>query len=246
MFDLKGKKALVTGAAGGIGSAVSAGLAANGASVILAGSNAEKLAAFAASGEVPNNLGYIAADLAAKDGASNLIKQAIEKGGFDILVCNAGITADGLAMRMKDEDWDRVIQVNLTSTFTMVREAVKVMMKNRWGRIICVTSVIGHMGNPGQANYAASKAGVAGMVRSVAMEVASRGVTVNCVAPGFIQTPMTEKLNDEQKAKITSNIPAGRLGDAGDVAGSVVFLASDSASYITGQTVHVNGGLYTA
>ncbi len=246
MFDLSGKKALITGAAGGIGAAICEALAKQGADLLLCGSNQEKLQTFAKTLTTANPPECIAADLSDAAGVATVVSRIQEIGGVDILVCNAGITADTLAMRMKDEDWDRVITLNLTSTFQLIRGALKDMVKKRWGRVICISSVIASMGNPGQANYAASKAGMEGMARSMAMEVAPRGITINSLAPGFVQTPMTDKLNDEQKKRITANIPLQRLGNPKDIAGGVVFLASDEAAYITGQTLHVNGGLYMA
>lgn len=240
-MNLSGKKALVTGATGGIGGAIARALHAAGAQVAISGTRVEALEALAAelNGAVvlPCNL----SDGAAVDA---LPAQAEEKlGGLDILVCNAGVTKDTLAMRMKDEDWQKVIDINLTATFRLNRAVLKSMMKARYGRIINIASVVAVMGNPGQANYCASKAGMIGMSKALAAEVASRGITVNCVAPGFIATPMTDALNEQQKERITSNIPAQRFGTSEDIAGVVNFLASDAASYITGQTLHVNGGL---
>lgn len=241
MIDLSGKKALVTGATGGIGGAIARQLHQAGAKIAISGTNKEKLAALASelTGAVilPCNL----SDAAAVDALPAQAVEALD--GLDILVCNAGITKDTLAMRMKDEDWQSVIDVNLTATFRLNRAALKPMMKARYGRIINISSVVGVMGNPGQANYCASKAGMIGMSKALAAEISARGVTVNCVAPGFIKTAMTDALNDEQKNRITSNIPAGRFGLPEDIANAVSFLASDMASYITGQTIHVNGGL---
>lgn len=242
MCKLEQKTALVTGATGGIGEAIAKALKEAGARVAISGTREDKLKEVAASiGEdtviLPCNL----ADMAAVDGLIARAEEAL--GGLDILVNNAGITRDQLAMRMKDEDWDAVIAVNLTATFKLSRAAIKGMMKKRHGRIINISSVVGTTGNPGQANYCASKAGMAGMSKAMAAEVASRGITINCVAPGFIATPMTDVLNDQQKERIIANIPAGRLGSPQDVAASVAFLASDDAAYITGQTLHVNGGL---
>ncbi len=242
-ISLAGKTALVTGATGGIGSEIAKSLKQAGARVIISGTKQENL------DKLRNELGgdtiAIAANLADKDSIDNLISKAEEasNGAISVLVCNAGITKDGLVMRMKDEDFEDVLNVNLTSTFRLIRASLKGMMKARAGKIICITSVVGHMGNPGQANYCASKAGISGMARSIAQEVASRRITVNCVAPGFIETAMTDKLNQEQKERITGNIPLSRMGSASDVAGSVLFLASNLADYITGQTIHVNGGL---
>lgn len=243
MFDLAGKTALVTGASGGIGSAIARALAARGARVALSGTRADALAAVAAGcgGDavvLPCNLG----DTAAVDA---LVPAAVEAlgGRLDILVANAGITRDNLAMRMKDAEWDEVIRINLEATFRLYRAAARPMMKQRCGRLIAITSVVGVTGNPGQANYAASKAGLIGMSKALAQELASRGITVNCVAPGFIVSAMTDALPDAQKAALTQRIPAGRLGEGGDVAAAVVYLASDEAGYVTGQTLHVNGGM---
>ena len=243
MFDLTGKTALVTGATGGIGAEIAKTLHARGASVVLSGTREAVLQELAASlGErasvAPANL----SDTAAVDG---LIEAAEIAAGtpLDILVANAGITRDGLLMRMKDEDWETVLKVNLESYFRLSRAAMRGMMKRRFGRIIGITSVVGVMGNPGQANYAASKAGMIGFSKALAQEVASRGITVNCVAPGFIESPMTEALNEQQKAAILGKIPSGRLGSGGDVAAACAYLASDEAGYITGQTLHVNGGM---
>jgi 3-oxoacyl-[acyl-carrier protein] reductase len=243
MFDLTGKTALVTGATGGIGAEIARTLHARGASVVLSGTREAVLQELAASlGErtavAPANL----SDGAAVDG---LIEAAETAAGtpLDILVANAGITKDGLLMRMKDEDWETVLKVNLESYFRLSRAAMRGMMKRRFGRIIGITSVVGVMGNPGQANYAASKAGMIGFSKALAQEVASRGITVNCVAPGFIESPMTDALNEQQKAAILGRIPSGRLGSGGDVAAACAYLASDEAGYITGQTLHVNGGM---
>lgn len=243
MFDLTGKKALVTGASGGIGGSVAKALAAAGAQLAISGSKQEKLEAF-------NNesLGGkalpIACDLSQLDKVEALIKEAEEKlGGLDVLVCNAGVTKDNLAMRMKDEEWQQVIDINLTASFRMTRSVLRGMLKRRYGRIIYVTSVVGWSGNPGQANYCASKAGLTGMSKSFAQEVATRGITVNCVAPGFIATAMTDGLSNEQKARINQNIPLARMGAPEDIAAGVLFLASDEAGYITGQTIHINGGM---
>lgn len=241
MFSLAGKTALITGATGGIGESIAKALHDAGAKIAISGTRAEKLQ------EVASKLsGAIILPCNLKDSAAvdSLIPSAEEKlGQLDILVCNAGVTKDGLAMRMKDEDWQEVIDINLTSSFKLARAAVKGMMKRRFGRIINISSVVAVMGNPGQANYCASKAGLIGMSKSLAAEVASRGITINSIAPGFIKTPMTEKLSEEQQQRITGNIPAARFGLPEDIAGASVFLASDSASYITGQTIHINGGL---
>ncbi len=242
MFDLTGKTALVTGASGGIGSAIARALHAQGAAVALSGTRREALEQLA--GELgarahvtPANLGESgAADQLAKDAEAAL-------GSVDILVNNAGLTRDNLAMRLKDEDWQLVLDVNLGAAFRLSRAVLRGMMKARWGRIIGITSVVGVTGNAGQANYAASKAGMIGMSKSLAQEVASRGITVNCVAPGFIATAMTEALSDDQQAKISASIPAGRMGDIAEIAAGVVYLASDEAAYVTGQTLHINGGM---
>ncbi|WP_054008606.1 3-oxoacyl-[acyl-carrier-protein] reductase [Cypionkella psychrotolerans] len=241
MFDLTGKCALVTGASGGIGGEIARALYAAGATVGLSGTRLEPLQALAAElGERAHVLPCNLSDLAAVD---ELIKQATTAmGSLDILVNNAGITRDNLFMRMSDEEWQSVIDVNLTATFRLMRGALRGMMKARWGRIINITSVVGHSGNPGQANYAAAKAGTLAMSKSLAQEVASRNITVNCVAPGLIETPMTEKLNDEQRAKILVGVPAGRMGKPQEVAAGVLYLASQEAAYITGTTLHINGG----
>lgn len=242
MFDLTDKNALVTGASGGIGGAIARALHAAGARVGLSGTRTEALDALA--GELGDGAFAVPADLSAADGAETLAKDAeAALGGIDILVNNAGLTRDQLAIRMSDEDWQTVLDVNLTAAFRLSRGCLRGMMKKRWGRIVSVTSIVGVTGNPGQANYAASKAALIGMSKSLAQEVASRNITVNCVAPGFIDTPMTESLSDEQKRNLTARIPAGRLGEPADVAGACVFLASDEASYVTGQTLHVNGGM---
>ena len=242
MFDLTGKTALVTGATGGLGSAIARALHRQGASVVLSGTRAEVLETLA--GELgarafvaPCNL----SDSAAVDG---LVGEAEKLAGdLHILVANAGITRDGLLMRMKDEDWEAVIKVNLESYFRLSRAAMRGMMKRRTGRIIGVTSVVGVTGNPGQANYAASKAGMIGFSKSLAQEVASRGITVNCIAPGFITSPMTDVLNEQQRTTILSRIPAGRLGTGDEIGAAAVYLASEEAGYVTGQTLHVNGGM---
>ncbi len=243
MFDLTGKTALVTGASGGIGGSVAKALVARGAKVVLSGTRVEALEKAAA--EIGGETFIVPANLSDKASVEALAKGAEEKlgGRVDILVNNAGLTKDGLAMRMKDEDWQSVLDVNLTAAFILTRALMRNMMKNRWGRIISVTSVVGVTGNPGQANYAASKAGLIGMSKSLAQEVASRNITVNCVAPGFISTAMTDALNDEQKAAINGRIPAGKMGSADDIAAAVLYLASNEAGYVTGQTIHVNGGM---
>ncbi|WP_188235698.1 3-oxoacyl-[acyl-carrier-protein] reductase [Sphingopyxis sp. LK2115] len=243
MFDLTGMTALVTGASGGIGSAIAQALSAQGARLAVSGSNVDKLNAFRAtlSGDhvaLPCNLG----DAEAVDA---LVPAAVDAlgGKLDILVNNAGVTRDNLIMRMKDEEWMDVIRINLEANFRLCRAAAKPMMKARFGRIISITSVVGATGNPGQANYAASKAGVTGMTRALAQELASRGVTANCVAPGFIATAMTDDLPDAQKEALNQRIPAGRMGEGSDIAAAVVYLASKEAAYVTGQTLHVNGGM---
>jgi 3-oxoacyl-[acyl-carrier protein] reductase len=242
MFSLKNKRALVTGATGGIGGAIAEALAARGATLALSGTKEDKLKAFAE--EIGGNHKTIACNLGEAAQIENLLKEAeAQLGGIDILVCNAGITRDNLAMRMKDDEWNDVIRINLEATFRLNRGVLRGMMKNRWGRIINITSVVGTMGNPGQANYCAAKAGIQGMSKSLAQEVASRGITVNCIAPGFIKTPMTEALNDQQSERITQNIPAARFGLPEDIAAGAVFLASGEASYVTGHTMHINGGL---
>lgn len=242
MFSLQGKRALVTGATGGIGGAIAKALAAQGATLALSGTKEDKLKAFAA--EIGGTHKTITCNLGEAAQIENLLKETeAQLGGIDILVCNAGITRDNLAMRMKDDEWNDVIRINLEATFRLNRGVLRGMMKNRWGRIINITSVVGTMGNPGQANYCAAKAGIQGMSKSLAQEVASRGITVNCIAPGFIKTPMTDALNEQQSERITQNIPAGRFGLPEDVAAGAVFLASDEASYLTGQTLHINGGL---
>lgn len=242
MFDLAGKNALVTGASGGIGGAIATALHAQGAVVGLSGTRTEPLEALAASlGERAHVLPCNLSDREAVDG---LAKTAVEAmGSVDILVNNAGVTKDNLFMRMSDDEWDTVIEINLTSAMRLSRALLRGMMKARWGRIVNITSVVGVTGNPGQGNYAASKAGIIGMSKSLASEVASRGITVNCVAPGFITTAMTDKLNDDQKAKILGVVPAGRMGTPEEIAASTLYLASQEAAYVTGQTVHVNGGM---
>ncbi len=242
MFDLTGKTALVTGASGGIGGAIARVLHGAGASVGLSGTRIEPLQALA--DELGARAHVLPCNLADPASVEALPKAALEAmGSVDILVNNAGITRDNLFIRMSDDDWQDVIDVNLTASFRLARGVVRGMMKARWGRIISITSVVGTKGNPGQANYAAAKAGVVAMSKSLAQEVASRGITVNCVAPGFITTPMTEKLTDAQKTKILVTVPAGRMGDAHEVAAAVLFLASTEAAYVTGETLHVNGGM---
>lgn len=243
MFDLSGKTALVTGATGGIGAALARALHAQGAHVTLSGTREAVLEELA--GELKDRVSVASANLSDAESVDGLVAKAEAAAGapLDILVANAGITRDGLLMRMKDEDWDSVIRVNLESYFRLSRAAVKGMMKRRHGRIIGITSVVGVMGNPGQTNYAASKAGMIGFSKALAQEVASRGITVNCIAPGFIESPMTEALNEAQKGQILSTIPAGRLGTGDEIAASCVYLASAEAAYVTGQTLHVNGGM---
>jgi 3-oxoacyl-[acyl-carrier protein] reductase len=242
MFDLTGKRALVTGASGAIGAAIARALHGCGATVALSGTRADALQALA--GELGERVHVVPADLgdaAAQDALVTQAEAAMQ--GIDILVNNAGITRDGLAMRMKDEDWEVVLKVDLTAAFRLSRACLRGMMKQRWGRIINITSVVGLIGNPGQANYAAAKAGMVGMAKSLAQEVATRGITVNCLAPGFIATPMTEALNEAQAAKSRESIPTGRFGNPADVAAGVVYLASEEAGYVTGMTLRVDGGL---
>lgn len=242
MFDLTGRKALVTGATGGLGGAIARTLHAQGASVAISGTRAEALEALAA--ELGERVVIAPCNLSDKDSVEALVPTAEEKlGGLDILVNNAGITRDNLFMRLKDEDWDSVLAVNLTAAFRLSRAAVKSMMRRRYGRIVAIGSVVGTTGNPGQGNYAAAKAGLIGMSKALAAEVASRNITVNVVAPGFIESPMTQALNDKQREGILSGVPMGRLGEGADVAAAVAFLASAEAGYVTGQTLHVNGGM---
>ncbi len=242
MFSLEGKNALVTGASGEIGKSIAIALHEAGAKVIISGTRIEPLEA------LKNKLGdrtkIILCDLSNKDEVLSLPQKAIEAlGSIDILINNAGVTKDNLFMRMSDEDWDKVININLSSTMQLCRGVLRGMIKSRWGRIVNISSVVGVTGNPGQANYVASKAGLIGMSKSLAFEVASRGITVNCVAPGFITSAMTEQLNDKQKDSIISSIPSKRMGNSEDVASAVLYLTSNEASYVTGQTLHVNGGL---
>ncbi|AOZ69254.1 3-oxoacyl-[acyl-carrier-protein] reductase [Rhodobacter xanthinilyticus] len=242
MFDLTGKTALVTGASGGIGAEIARALHAAGAKVALSGTRVEPLEALAA--ELGEGAFVCPANLSDAASVEALPKAAAAAmGGLDILVNNAGITRDNLFMRMSDDEWQSVIDVNLSSAFRLMRGSLRGMMKARWGRIINITSVVGATGNPGQGNYAAAKAGLVGMSKSLAYEVASRGITVNCVAPGFIATAMTDKLNDEQKSKILTQIPAGRMGAPEEIAAAVLYLASPEAGYVTGATLHVNGGM---
>lgn len=242
MFELDGRGALVTGASGGIGAAIARTLHAQGAQVALSGRNKEALDSLA--GELGARVHVLEGDLALPETPAALLKgaeAAMER--VDIIVNNAGLTRDGLMMRMSDDDWQAVLDVNLSAAFRLSRVALRGMMRARWGRIISITSVVGQTGNPGQANYVASKAGLAGMTKALAAEVASRGITVNCVAPGFITTAMTEALSEEQKEKMLTQIPVARFGTPQDVAGAVAFLASEEASYVTGQSLHVNGGM---
>lgn len=242
MFDLTGKCALVTGATGGIGGEIAKALHAAGATVGLSGTRAERLEAVAS--ELGDRAHVLPANLSDPDGPDALAKAAEEAmGAVDIVVNNAGLTRDNLAMRMKDDEWDQVLEVNLSSGFRLCRAAIKGMMKRRSGRIIGITSVVGVTGNPGQVNYAAAKAGMIGMYKSLAREVASRNITVNAVAPGFIETAMTDALNDKQKESILGSVPAGRLGTSAEIASAVLYLASEEAAYVTGQTLHVNGGM---
>ena len=242
MFDLSGMTALVTGASGGLGSAIAKSLAAQGARLAVSGSNVDKLEAFAA--ELGGD--HVALPCNLSDGAAvdALVPQAVEAlGKLDILVNNAGITRDNLAMRMKDEEFSEVLKVNLEAAFRLMRAAAKPMMKARFGRIISITSVVGVTGNPGQANYVASKAGLIGMSKAMAQELATRGITVNCVAPGFMTSAMTDALSEQQREGILSKIPTGAMGTGDDIAAAVVYLASREAGYVTGQTLHVNGGM---
>lgn len=242
MFDLTGKRALITGASGGIGGAVARALHARGAAVGLSGTREGPLEALAGElGERAHVLPCDLSDAAAVDGLPARAAEAM--GGVDILVNNAGITRDQIFMRMSDEDWQSVLDINLTAAMRLCRGVLRGMMKARWGRIVNVTSVVGATGNPGQANYAAAKAGLVAMSKSVAAEVATRGITVNSVAPGFVTTAMTDKLTDEQQARILAQVPAGRMGEPAEVAAAVVFLAAPEASYITGATLHINGGM---
>lgn len=242
MLDLTGKKALVTGATGGLGGAIARRLHAQGATVALSGTRVEALEALAR--ELGERVEVTPCDLSDRDSVEALVPAAEAKlGGLDILVNNAGVTRDNLFMRLKDEDWDLVLAVNLTAAFRLSRAAVKTMMRRRYGRIISIGSVVGTSGNPGQGNYAASKAGLIGMSKSLAAEVASRNITVNVVSPGFIESPMTDVLNEKQREGILADVPMGRLGQGADVAAAVAYLASDEAGYVTGQTLHVNGGM---
>jgi len=242
MFDLTGKSALVTGASGGIGSDIARSLHAQGATVTLSGTRKEALDALAA--ELGDRTHVLPCNLSDSEAVDALPKQAEEAmGGLDILINNAGLTRDNIFMRMKDEEWDEVIRVNLTAAFRLSRASLRGMMKRRWGRIIGITSVVGVTGNPGQGNYAASKAGMIGMTKALAQEVASRNITVNCIAPGMIRSAMTDALNEDQRSRILATIPAGRLGEAPEIAAAAVYLSSEEAAYVTGQTLHVNGGM---
>jgi 3-oxoacyl-[acyl-carrier protein] reductase len=242
MFDLTGKTALVTGATGGIGNAIARAMHQQGATVTLSGTRRELLDQLA--GELENRVHVLPCNLADRAEVEGLVPKAEEAmGSLDILVANAGITKDNLLVQLRDEDWDQVVAVNLTATFSLVRAAVRGMMRRRFGRVIAISSVVGFTGNAGQSNYAATKAGIVGFVKSVAAEYARRGVTANTIAPGFIATAMTDRLNEKQREAILARVPAGRLGAASDIAAAAVFLASVEASYVTGQTVHVNGGM---
>ena len=242
MFDLNGKSALVTGASGGIGGAIARALHGAGAAVGLSGTRVEPLEALA--GALGERAHVLPCDLGDRAAVAALPKQAADAmGGVDILVNNAGITRDQLFLRMSDEEWDQVLEVNLTSAMRLSKACLRGMMKARWGRIVNIGSVVGSTGNPGQGNYAAAKAGLVGMAKSLAYEVASRGVTVNVVAPGFITTAMTDKLTDDQKAAILGQVPAGRMGEADEIGAAVLYLASPEAAYVTGATLHVNGGM---
>ena len=243
MFDLSGRVALITGATGGIGAEIAKSLHGQGAEVILTGTRQAVLDDLASS--LGGRCHAMTANLTDRDDVAGLADRAAEAAGkpVEILVNNAGITRDGLMMRMKDEDWDMVMEVNLTSAMILSRAVLRGMMKNRWGRIIQMSSIVGYTGNPGQANYAASKAGMAGFTKALAAEVASRGITANLIAPGFISTPMTDALTDDQKTNLLSGVPAGRLGEASEIAAAVAYLASEEAGYLTGATLHINGGM---
>lgn len=246
MFSLEGMNALVTGASGGIGSAIAHALASQGARLALSGSNGAKLRAFREQLHEEHGGEHveITCDLSNSEQVDELIPATLDTlGGVDIVVNNAGITRDGLAMRMKDEDWDQVVSINLEAAFRIMRASARPMMKARFGRIINITSVVGHTGNPGQMNYCAAKAGLTGMTKSFAQEVASRGITANCVAPGFIRTAMTSALDEKQQETINARIPMGRMGEGDEIGAAVSFLASREAAYITGETIHVNGGM---
>lgn len=241
MFDLTNQTALVTGASGGIGRGIAQALHGAGAHVVLAGRRQEALDALAA--ELGERTSIVAGDVTDPEFQKSAVAAADAVGGFGILVNNAGITRDQLAMRMKDEEWQSILDINLTSAFKLIQTGLRGMMKRRFGRVVNITSIVGVTGNPGQANYAAAKAGLIGMSKALAQEVASRGITVNCVAPGFIATAMTDALSDDQKTALLTRVPAGRLGDPDDIAAAVLYLASKEAAYVTGQTLHVNGGM---
>ena len=242
MFDLNGKNALVTGASGGIGTSIAKSLHQAGATVALSGTRVDPLQELAA--ELGERAHVVPCNLSDAEAVTALPKQAADAmGSVDVLINNAGITRDNLFMRMSDDEWASVLEVNLTSTMRLCKGVIRGMMKARWGRIVNISSVVGATGNPGQANYAASKAGMVGMSKSIACEVASRGITVNCVAPGFITTAMTEKLSDDQKAGILTQVPAGRMGEADEISAAVLYLSSPEAAYVTGSTLHVNGGM---
>jgi 3-oxoacyl-[acyl-carrier protein] reductase len=243
MFDLNGRTALITGATGGIGMEVAKALHSQGAEVVLTGTRQNALDDLMA--DLGDRCHALTANLSDREAVAKLADQAAEKTGkpVDILVNNAGITRDGLMMRMKDEDWDAVMEVNLNAAMILSRAVLRGMMKNRWGRIIQMSSIVGYTGNPGQANYAAAKAGMTGFTKALAAEVASRGITANVIAPGFISTPMTDALTDDQKANLLGNVPAGRLGEAREIAAAVAYLASKEAGYMTGATLHINGGM---
>jgi 3-oxoacyl-[acyl-carrier protein] reductase len=243
MFDLNGRTALITGATGGIGAEVAKALHSQGAEVVLTGPRQNALDDLMA--DLGDRCHALTANLSDRKAVAGLADQAAEKTGkpVDILVNNAGITRDGLMMRMKDEDWDAVMEVNLNAAMILSRAVLRGMMKNRWGRIIQMSSIVGYTGNPGQANYAAAKAGMTGFTKALAAEVASRGITANVIAPGFISTPMTDALTDDQKANLLGNVPAGRLGEAREIAAAVAYLASEEAGYMTGATLHINGGM---
>jgi 3-oxoacyl-[acyl-carrier protein] reductase len=242
MFKLTGKKALITGATGGLGAEIARALHQQGAHVVISGTKQDKLEALA--NELKDRVSIVPCDLSSAESTQRLIPEAESAlGGLDILVNNAGLTQDGLLLRMSDDQWSQVLDVNLTSVFRLSREAIKSMMKQRAGRIINITSIVGVTGNGGQTNYAASKAGIIGFSKSLAAEVATRGITVNCIAPGFIESPMTAGLNDKQREKILNGIPQGNIGSPKDIAAGVVYLASEEAQYMTGQTLHINGGM---